>query len=158
MPGRNRGRSVAVAVSSIVLVAAALQGCSSDRSKVEDAAVAFVKAIQERDTEVLEKIVDWDRFYSYGKEDEESPPVDVEKQRDLLMKVLARDVGLSMQYLTCDNFIDRVSINGGEAEVKILQVDRSSGKERIVTLLLEKVEGGKWMIYRFETKEVKKTG
>lgn len=145
----------AVACCAVALIIGAA-GCAGGKTEIEQVTLAFVNAIKNQDSAKLETIIDWERYYSYREDgDAESnkvKPEDVETQKTLLLKVLSRDRGLALRYLTADSSIRNISIDGEEARAEVLQVDRATGEERLVTLLLAK--NGVWKIYRFSTKEL----
>ena len=143
------------------LLACALStvGCSRGNGEVEELAWAFVDAIGNQDADTLERIIDWERYYEYGKSEGEgraarSKPPDIEKEKRLLLAVFGRDRMLALNYLTADNSIEKISVNGNEAKAEILQVDRATGEERVITLLMNNVEGEGWKIYRFSTEAI----
>jgi len=155
MRGRN---PITLRLVIVSLTAATLAACAGDRKKVQETAVAFVHSIETRDTTMLNEIMDWERFYSYDGKGRRRTGLDADKEKTLLLAMISRDEGLSMQYLTCDNYIRKVSVRGREAEVEILQSDRATGTRRKLKLLLEKLRDGTWKIYRFETKKLDEKG
>lgn len=134
-------------------------GCSRGNSEVEELVWSFVDAVGNQDTDTLERIIDWERYYEYGKSESEgraqrSEPLDIEKEKRLLLAVFGRDRMLALNYLTADNSIEKISVNGNEAKAELLQVDRATGEERVITVLMNKVEGEGWKIYRFSTEAI----
>lgn len=143
----------------LLACAFSLAGCSPGNSEVEELVWAFVDAIKNQDTATLERIIDWERYYEYGKNEAEgraakNEPLDIEKEKRLLLAVFGGDRMLALNYLTADNSIEKISVNGNEAKAEILQVDRATGEERVVTLLMNKVAGEDWKIYRFSTETI----
>lgn len=160
---RRAARAYAVLALAGAAFAFGSLGCSSQKDQVEEVAWRFVEAIEKQDVGTLDKIIDWERYYAYGKEDSGaagrgSPEVDVEKEKDLLLSVLARDRELALNYLTAQNSIAKVSVDREEARVVVRQVDRATDEERTVTLLLHREENGEWKIYRFSTSSPDKDG
>jgi hypothetical protein len=140
---------------ALILAALALGnlGCSSGNAQVEEVVWKFVDAIKKQDVATLDKIIDWERYYAYGKKENGGSvsDIDVDKEKNLLLSVLARDRVLAVNYLTARSSIANLSVKGDEAQAEVLQVDRATGESRTVTLLLHKEENGVWKIYRFST-------
>jgi hypothetical protein len=158
--GASSRAVLACVVPALVLGALSLgsAGCSPGKAQVEDVAWEFVDAIKKQDVATLDKIIDWERYYAYGKKEAagSGSDVDVDKEKKLLLSVLATDRVLALNYLTAHNSITDVSVSGDEAKAKVLQVDRATGEERTVTLLLHKEESGDWKVYRFSTENLDK--
>jgi len=162
--------ALAAALISLCLFTAL--GCSSDRSRVEEVAMQWVDGIKNGNAETLEKIIDWELWYSvYSKSDapgDESggagPPTTsgltdeeqdyLEYQKSLLLAVLSTDKLIASQYLTAVNEINRVSIKGDEALAEIAQDDRTSGERRRIILQMHKDPGAGWRIYSFRKEDL----
>jgi hypothetical protein len=131
-------------------------GCAGGAAEVEEVTAAFVEAVKNRDSARIEGLMDWERYYTHGREsggtEGEVKPEDVEAQKALLLTVLAKDSGLALRYRTAEHTVKNISIDGDEASSEVLQVDRASGETRLIKFLLAKSDG--WKIYRFSTEEI----
>ncbi len=139
-----------------LIVSLCVSGCSPEKAEVEEVAWQFVEAIKHQDTETLERIIDWELYYAQStavaeEEGEEGEPLDTEYQKELLLRVISRDRGMALTYLTAENSMENVAVKGDEATARILQVDRATGEERVVALQLKKTGNEGWKVYNFNT-------
>ena len=171
--GRSRG--VAHFASAAVLISLCLitaLGCSSDKRQVEDIAMQWVDGIKSGNVETLERIIDWELWYSVhskgaapgegsartgspstsGQSDERQ--ADLEYQKSLLLGVLSTDRVIALQYLTAVNKIKTISIKGDQAIAEISQEDRTSGERRRVILQMHKDPEVGWRVYKFRKEDL----
>jgi hypothetical protein len=139
---------------------------------VEDVAMQWVDCMKNGDAETLEKIIDWELWYSVHSKGDASgegsgsarPPADADRteeeqgyleyQKSLLLAVLSTDRVIASQYLAAVNEVKRVSIKGDEALAEIAQDDRTSGERRRVILQMHKDPDAGWRIYSFRKEDL----